>query len=173
MKRKSSRATCCGAAVLALVCGSHGASAGEGAASAANAYESGAYDPWAGFGNHGNGPTPENAAAMGNYAAIYNYAWTTGYNGDGGYPGGTCCNGIWDGYCAEKRKWCERHAKCGGRLFGCGACRRECRTGPAQRNGTCTACDCGAPSTAAATVSLKSASPSARPVLKPVPSVPN
>jgi hypothetical protein len=163
MEWKSSRAMRFGAAILTLTFGGLRATAGEPAAPAANG-EAAANGGWAGIG-------PSNAAAAGNFAEIYNYAWTTGYDGYGGYPGGTCCNSVWDGYCADKRKWCEKHGTHCSRLFGSSACRG--RGGWLGKRNACSECECGTQSSAAATVTLKSTTLPDRPVLKPIPTPPN
>jgi len=118
MKRKSSSAAWSGAiALAALACGGAvNANAAEKAKRTANADGGAAYGPWSGYGSGGYG-----TAAMGYAGPSYDYAGTTGNSATGGYGGGPCCNGVWEGYCAEKRQWCECRVKHRSRPLGRGA----------------------------------------------------
>ncbi|HUY36738.1 MAG TPA: hypothetical protein VMV69_28650 [Pirellulales bacterium] len=126
MKRNSSRAAWSGAiALVVLACGGIvSAGAAEKVKGAANANDGAAYNPWAGYGGgygggYGNGGYGN--GAMGYAGSTYNDTGLNGYGATGGYGGGTCCNGVWDGYCAEKRPWCEIRVKHRKRPLGCGA----------------------------------------------------
>jgi hypothetical protein len=157
-----------------------------------NGFTGAAYDPTTGYGNVGNG-----TAAMGNSGASYNfypqYPGLTGYGATGGYGGGTCCNGVWDGYCAEKRKWCECRVKHRCRPLGRGAgpccpngCGRAaclpaapvCHAAPCKRwlglfhhcPKPCVRCAVGAEGVVEdAAAPVEAASPAAEPTIEPVP----
>jgi hypothetical protein len=116
MKRKSSYGSWIAAIVgLAFACGGAvNVNAGEKVKGTVNAYGGTGYDPWSGYGSGGYG-----TAAMGYAGPNYNSTGMSGYTG--GYGAGPCCNGVWDGYCAEKRLWCEGHVKHRCRPLGRGA----------------------------------------------------
>src|SRR5260221_13910316 len=89
-------------ALLALIFGAYSrAGAAENAKPVAISDHGAAYGPWSSNG-------------LAEYAAM-------GQDATGGYGGGTCCNGVWDGYCANKRQWCECRVKHRSRPLGRGA----------------------------------------------------
>ncbi|HVC99067.1 MAG TPA: hypothetical protein VND64_35710 [Pirellulales bacterium] len=121
MKWNSSSATWIGAAIMAVLAG--GAAVDAGAAvkakqETANGNTGASNDPWSGYGNGGGG----NAASAYSGVNFYpQYPSLDGGGPTGGYGGGPCCNGVWDGYCAEKRQWCECRVKHRSRPLGRGA----------------------------------------------------
>jgi len=119
MKWSSSSAAWIGAIALGMLACEQAvdADAAVKARKTANGFAGPANDPWSGYGN--------GTAATGYSSANYNfypqYPGLADYGATGGYGGGTCCNGVWDGYCAEKRKWCECRVKHRSRPLGRGA----------------------------------------------------